>query len=221
MPIPQLKVIALGPLAIGNDNAKSNVRLTSTAQLLLIYLLTTGEPQLREELAELFWPERSAKQSASNLRTVLTELRKVCAPYLVITRTTIAVDATHVHYDVTAFQQALAKANEGQKRQDLAAATAYWETAVRLHQRPFLTAFQARMGPDVQLWLIQERELLYNQMLGAVRQLVKYYSDLQNFEALLPLAQRWFLPGGAAVGGDSQRNKSVFINEVFTPVGHG
>lgn len=188
----RLTIIALGAFAIVDEQQVDlRAKLSQNAQLLLLYLLTTGESQPREALAELFWPERSIKQSASNLRTVLTELRRACAPHLVISRQTLAVDRSYVTYDVLDFRRAIAQAAEWQKRNDSASALPHWERAVTLHQRAFLATFRDRASPELQLWLTQERELLYNQMLGALRHLVSYYEQQGNLDAAQPLAQRW------------------------------
>ncbi len=53
---------------------------------LLIYLAHTGQPHSRDFIADLLWDDRSTQQALSNLRTVLTRLRKHVDNQLVITR---------------------------------------------------------------------------------------------------------------------------------------
>lgn len=58
-----------------NGAPLSNFRSQKEAAL-LIYLTHSGQTQQREFLAELLWDSSSTKQALSNLRTVLTRLRK-------------------------------------------------------------------------------------------------------------------------------------------------
>ena len=187
----QLRVVVLNALAMSLNNSDLCTALSSTAQLLLIYLLTNPTTHRREAIAELFWPERQAKQAASNLRTVLTELRKVGATQLTITREEIALDPTTVDYDVTAFRAEMTAAKAAFTRGEVALAVPHWEAAVRLHQRPFLLGLREPASPDLQLWLRLERELLYHQLLSALRHLVEHYAKQGEVATALRLAQRW------------------------------
>ena len=187
----QLRVVVLNALAMSLNNSDLCTALSSTAQLLLIYLLTNPTTHRREAIAELFWPERQAKQAASNLRTVLTELRKVGATQLTITREEIALDPTTVDYDVTAFRAQMTAAKAAFTRSEVALAVTHWEAAVRLHQRPFLLGLREPASPDLQLWLRLERELLYHQLLSALRHLVEHYAKQGEVAPALRLAQRW------------------------------
>ncbi len=187
----QLRVVALNALAMSLNNIDLCTALSSTAQLLLIYLLTNPTTHHREAIAELFWPERQAKQTASNLRTVLTELRKVGATQLTITREEITLDPTTVDYDVITFRTQMTAAKVALTRGEVALAVTHWEAAVRLHQRPFLLGLREPASPDLQLWLRLERELLYHQLLSALRHLVEHYAKQGEVATALRLAQRW------------------------------
>ncbi len=186
-----LHVTTLNALAIVQNNRNISMMLSNTAQLLLIYLLTTAQSHPREALAELFWPERQAKLSASNLRTLLSALRKVCGDQLVITRTMVAVDPSNIIYDVANFHAHVTAAQVAVQNGTPHLAVPDWEAAVRLHQRPFLSGIREPGSAELQLWLTLERELRYHQMLSMLRQLVGYHTTQGNQPAALAFAQRW------------------------------
>lgn len=189
-PLP-LHVFALSMPSFVRGDVNITSQLSRTAQLLLVYLLTTNQEQPREVLAELFWPERGPRLAGSNLRTVLTELRKSCADYLRITRNTVTINAALIVYDVANFRAQMAAAKAALAQNALATAVTHWEAALRLHQAPFLMTLREPESSELQLWLALERELLFNQMLGALRQIVGYYAGQGNNDAALPLAHRW------------------------------
>ena len=60
-------------------------------EALFIYLALAERPQPREILADLLWDDRTQQQAQSNLRRVLTGLRKSFGPYVNITRNTVAL----------------------------------------------------------------------------------------------------------------------------------
>ncbi|MFZ4658533.1 MAG: AfsR/SARP family transcriptional regulator [Caldilineaceae bacterium] len=189
-PLP-LQVFALGTPNFLRDQVSITHQLSRTAQLLLIYLLTTNGEHPRESLAELFWPERESRLAGSNLRTVLSDLRRHCAEFLTITRDYVAIKADQIRYDVTDFRAQINAAKAAIAQNDLTTAVTHWEAVLRLHQAPFLVTLREPESSELQLWLAFERELLYKQMLGALRQLVAYYTEGEESERALPLVQRW------------------------------
>ncbi|MFO7539282.1 MAG: hypothetical protein R6X32_14675 [Chloroflexota bacterium] len=58
---------------------------------MVAYLAGVARPFSREELAAFFWPESDPAQAAANLRKQLSELRTHLAPYLHITRQSVAL----------------------------------------------------------------------------------------------------------------------------------
>jgi DNA-binding SARP family transcriptional activator len=71
-----LEVTLLGGVTVRLDGQPINRFRSQTEIALLAYLAHSGQPQNRETLADLFWDTDSTNQSLSNLRTVLSRLRK-------------------------------------------------------------------------------------------------------------------------------------------------
>jgi hypothetical protein len=87
-----LTISTLGGLSIRLDGEPVTGLASRKVEALLIYLACTGRPQPREVVAEMLWEERSQSQALSNLRVVLSSLRKHLAPYVTITRDTVALN---------------------------------------------------------------------------------------------------------------------------------
>lgn len=70
-----LSLSFLGPPQIVLNGEPVTIR-RSKALALLIYLAVSGEPQRRDVLATLLWPERTQSAARSSLRRELARLKK-------------------------------------------------------------------------------------------------------------------------------------------------
>lgn len=61
------------------------------AEALLLYLALEQRPCTREQLADLLWDDRTQRRALSNLRVLLSSLRKQLGEFVDITRTTAAI----------------------------------------------------------------------------------------------------------------------------------
>jgi DNA-binding SARP family transcriptional activator len=78
---------------------------SSKAQALLFYLAVTGQTHTRPALAGLLWADMPEADALTNLRQVLTNLRKLVGPYLTITRQTVAFKRESDYWlDVAVFE---------------------------------------------------------------------------------------------------------------------
>ena len=103
----QLHLELLGGARITRGGAPLHF-VTAKAAALLCYLAVTGRPHSRTSLAALLWSEHAEDDARRNLRVVLTNLRHLVAPHLLITRETLAFDHTSAAWlDVDAFEAAL------------------------------------------------------------------------------------------------------------------
>lgn len=139
--------------------------VTTKAAALLCYLAVTGRPHSRASLAALLWGEHAEDDARRNLRVVLTNLRHLVAPHLLITRETLAFDQTSAAWlDVEAFEAAL----RGAAPPDLARLS----EAVALYQGDFLEGFHVRNAPAFEEWALAQRERQRQRVLQALHVLV-------------------------------------------------
>jgi DNA-binding SARP family transcriptional activator len=120
---------------------------TTKARLLLTYLAwRAGEPNSRESLADLFWPDAPTDSARNSLRDALSGLRTALASaglpaeILVTDRATVALDPAAVRppltVDVRLFEDALRQAeNRARPREERITRL---EAGIRLHTGPFL-----------------------------------------------------------------------------------
>ncbi|MCB0209080.1 MAG: tetratricopeptide repeat protein, partial [Anaerolineae bacterium] len=154
---------------LGNTVIELDGRLISdslpsrAAEALLIYLVCHDRPIPRETLADLLWSERTQKQGLTNLRTILTPLRRELDDYLIITRQMLAfnhaapywLDAAEFESQLTSLQpqlQAAAPLSPEAARQ--------LQTALDLYQGDFLASFALKEGPEFEAWILLQRERL-------------------------------------------------------------
>src|ERR687885_280619 len=100
-----LRLELLGGLRVSQGGAPVAGFVSHKARALLVYLAVTGRPQPREALAGLLWGDWPEAEARANLRVVLANLRQLLAPYLLVSRETVAFDREQPHWlDVEAFE---------------------------------------------------------------------------------------------------------------------
>jgi DNA-binding SARP family transcriptional activator/predicted ATPase/Flp pilus assembly protein TadD len=159
----QLRIRLLGEIRITLDGRPLAGFGSRTAGALLVYLACHDEPQPRRFLADFFWDERDPKQAAANLRTVLALLRKTLAPYLLITRETVAFDhGPDTWLDAAEFEAALASlAPALRSPAALEAETAgRLRAALALYRGDFLQGFYLHESRGFEEWAALQRERL-------------------------------------------------------------
>jgi len=103
--------------------------------------------RVREVLADLLWDERSQTQAQGNLRWLLTRLGQQLAPYLTVTRTTVAFNLNSPHWlDVADLEHHLDRARMSHPRGDSLTPVAVQEleSGAALYDGPFLHGFYVR-----------------------------------------------------------------------------
>ena len=155
-----LTVHLLGTPAFQLDNQSLSHLVTGRAAALLIYLAVTHQPQPRTLLADLLWDNIAEPQAKSNLRYLLSNLRKVVGDYVVANGETVAFNQDLPHWvDVTAFTAYMSTAAtpapstvEPEILQEL----------LNLYTGEFLTGFQAEAAPVFERWLLAQRRHLHD-----------------------------------------------------------
>ena len=177
-----LSIYTFGGLSVRQEDAVQSMRFeTRTMEALLVYLACHSRPLGREPLAELLWPERSHQQALTNLRVAIHRLRQQLAPYLRVTRQSIAL-APHavIELDSMEFEGHLGAGR--------------FVEAVSLYSGDFLDGFYIDGSPVFEQWMLLERERLRNLAISAYQQLViqlsangQIHSAIRHAERLLQL----------------------------------
>ena len=143
----------LGSFTLRASSDRPIVLSSKKGQALLAYLgAHPGQPQARDKLTALLWPDVDDRQARQSLRQTLSALRKALTPVkkgvLRIDSDTVALDPGAVEADATSFERQVANGTPD----DL-------ERAAALYRGDLLEGFTVKAGP-FEDWLLAERERL-------------------------------------------------------------
>lgn len=181
-----LKIVTLGGLSITLDEKLVEGFVSRKAEALLVYLAAHPREHPRESLADLLWDDLPQKLSLSYLRTALSSLQKQLAPYLQVTRHSIAINPESDYWiDITELNGALDTADtHWEQRAAFSHATASaLEQALKLYHGEFLQGFYARNGRQFEDWMLMEQERLRNRVQEAYYRLGNHYFERNMLKA--------------------------------------
>lgn len=181
--VPQLEV------------AGQNIRIERRkAAALVAYLALNSQPQSRETLAALLWPEGDHEQSRAALRSTLSSLTKLTDhSWIEANRMTLRLLPEAVWVDVIAFRTALKEVSTHEHDGDGLCdrcVQAYAE-ASQLYRADFLNGFYLNDSPDFEEWQLQQREWLHREYMDVQRRLSVHYAAHQQYDLALGYAQAW------------------------------
>lgn len=139
--------------------------VSDKAKALLIYLALNEGPRPRQALAGLLWEEKGGKRARANLRVTLHSVKKRVPGYLHVARKQVAFAHDRSHWiDVIT----LAQAAEEDALEALAEAAA-------LYEDDFLSGLRAKGAPELEAWLLAEREKWRLRLIGLLERLAEGY----------------------------------------------
>ena len=182
-----LKLFLLGPPRVELEGSPLDIRRRKVLAL-LAYLASSGEPQRRETLATLLWPEADPGRARAALARHLSELKQILGgEWLSIERDTIGLqDRADFWLDVAQYQQNLAACPEASP-DCLATLTG----AVALYQGDFLAGFTLSDSPNFDEWQFFQTEALRQTFTAALERLVSIHRAQGHSERAIPYALRW------------------------------
>ena len=180
MPVMQhLYFQVLGQLSISDRGIASPIMRNAKACALLIYLWRTQSPQTRDALASLLWSETSTSQAKSNLRTLLTRLKR-------------DVDGIETTRTSVAFWP------KQRPDSDLSAIEAMLDTPLLLAEDnhaesmgDFLYGFVLSDAFGFNEWVSAERERIRQQLIAAWRHAANHFSTANEWEPVAVVSRRW------------------------------
>jgi len=166
-----LTINLLGGLTVETDGTPLPKLISRKADILLAYLAQEQQPTARETIATLLWEDRTQKQSMSNLRTLISSLRKHAGDFVTITRKTAVINES-VWVDTAVFQQQLTFADENWPQKS---AIAQAEDALALYRGEFLDGVLVDGSFELENWMQTTRDRLRHLAIGARQKLVAHY----------------------------------------------
>lgn len=164
-----LEIRLFGGLEICIDGASVTAFISNKAPALLAYLAVIRRPATRDTLATLFWGEMGDADAKNNLRQALTSLRKVLAPWLEISRDSVALRTESTCWlDVAEFVHNMRTAAQLPPE----ARITWLAAAIALYQGDLLEGVVLRDAPDFEDWLTAQRTRLRELALNGLYDLV-------------------------------------------------
>lgn len=178
----------LGQVVLSKDGVPLSQFGSQKEAALLIYLAQTRQSHPRAFLADLLWESRSTKQSLSNLRTVLTRLRKQVDNALLITRDSVALNPNNQQQvDSVLLLQALADMAQVASAKNASTL----QNALATYQGEFLAGFHLSDAPQFNEWVTMTREQIRRQVIAAYGRLGQYVYATGNVDDGVGVAHRW------------------------------
>ena len=192
--MPQLVLTLLGPPRIERDGTPIGVD-TRKAIALIAYLAVTGQPQRRDTLAALLWPEYDQPHARATLRRTLSALtRALEGEYLSVERETIALPANAgLRVDMGEFHRSLAECQtHGHAASDICPACLEpLSAAAALYRDDFMAGFSLRDSPAWDDWQYFQRETLRRELASVLERLTRAYIALGRYADGIAHARRW------------------------------
>jgi DNA-binding SARP family transcriptional activator len=186
-----LRLSLLGtPQILLGDRPLAGLAMYKKAEALLFYLAVTASsganqtaPHSRDAIATLLWGEQSDAQAKQNLRTVLSDLRRLVGEHVRIERQDVVFDRTHPYWlDVEVLRRGLEPGASVDRSER--------QTAVDLYQGEFLHGFHVRDASPFELWVVEQREQIHTLVVTALTGLVDEYAQTGDPTAALAANRR-------------------------------
>lgn len=186
--MPSISLKLLGQVKLSKDRQFLSQFRSQKEAALLIYLAQTEKAHQRDFLATLLWESSSTKQSLTNLRTVLSRLRKKVGDALQITRKTVAfapdalpeVDALILLHDLAAVGQI-----------DTAEKAAALQKILATYQGYFLADFHLSGAPQFNQWVRETSAYIHDKVIAAYHKLGEYALSTGDVEQGIAVTHRW------------------------------
>jgi predicted ATPase/DNA-binding SARP family transcriptional activator len=159
----RLEIVTLGGFSLQHDTRPVGGFVSRKVEALLVYLAASPREHPREVLGEMLWDDLPQDRTLANLRMALSSLQQQLAPYLTVTRYSLAMNAdSDYHMDTLELDRALSEADQHWKENGSFSQTAAakLENALKLYQGAFLEGFHLRNARGFEGWKLLEQERL-------------------------------------------------------------
>jgi len=163
------------------------------AMALIAYLAMTQQPQSRERLLGLFWPDFDPPSARNNLRRELSLLNAVLGGDVLRADRTVVMLADDLDVDTVTFLRAVREAGVDRRVSPILSAPLAdaLDAAVALYTDDFLAGFSLPDSAAFEEWQFLERESLRRQLGNALAALVGWRTERGELDRTIALAQRW------------------------------
>lgn len=161
------------------------------ALALVSYLAVAGQPQSRDFLAGLLWPESDQTTARANLRRTLYLIQKKAGhDVLVVSKDNLGISPSSSFWlDVKLFREKISACPVDNFHDPHCKKE--WEDAAALYTADFMAGFSVPDSEAFEEWRFFESEELRQKLAGILKQLVRYYLMNDSPNDAIPHARRW------------------------------
>lgn len=164
------------------------------ALALAAYLAVSDQPQSRDAVATMLWPELDQQHARAALRSTLPALTAhLPEGWIIADRMTLALLRESVWVDVHEFLNLLAqsRAHGHNAEEPCDQCIELLEKAVALYRDDFLAGFSLNDSAEYDDWQMFQREWLRREFAGTLKRLSQYYGTRSKFDRAVDCANRW------------------------------
>jgi DNA-binding SARP family transcriptional activator/pimeloyl-ACP methyl ester carboxylesterase len=190
VPMTEIRLFLFGIPRIERNQQPIDLGLRK-ALALVSYLAVNGQPQSRDFLAGLLWPESDQTTARGNLRRTLYIVRKkVGDDVLEVSKDNLGISPNVSFWlDVKLFREKFSACPadnfpDPHCRKE-------WEEAAALYTDDFMAGFYVPDSQAFDEWQFFEREDLRQKLGGVLKQLAQYYLLSDRPKEAIPHARRW------------------------------
>jgi len=171
------------------------VRLARRKALALAaYLALAEQPQSRESVAALLWPELDQARAHAALRSTLPALTAHGPAALVdADRGTLSINRAALWMDAGEFRRLLALSRQHGHGPEVVCAVCLplVDQALGLYQGDFMAGFSLAGSAEYDIWQTTQREALRRELAGFLRRASIYCAQADEMPLAIDYARRW------------------------------
>jgi predicted ATPase/DNA-binding SARP family transcriptional activator len=181
--MPRLALYFLGPPRVYLRGAAVEIKRRKVLAL-LAYLAATGQPQGRDALAELLFPELDRERTRADFRQTLSLLgSSIGEERLGADRYSVWLPrGGGLWVDAVEYRRLLETGHSADKRGDLTKAQTCLAAAAALYRGEFLSGFFLKDSPAFEDWQLQEQEGLRREQASVLARLVEIHGAVGRYE---------------------------------------
>ena len=189
----ELKLFLFGAPRLEYQNRAIRVERRK-ALALAAYLALAEQPQSREAIATLLWPDLGQVQAHAALRSTLPALTTHSpVPWLEVDRTTLAVAREAIWVDVNEFRRLLALSRRHGHGPEAVCAECIplLTQALALYSGDFMAGFSLSDSAEYDNWQAMQREGLRRELAGFLRRASIHFAEAGEIGTAIDYARRW------------------------------
>lgn len=189
----ELKLYLLGAPRLEYEGKPVQIKRRK-ALALAAYLALNSQPQSRESIINLLWPELDHEHGRATLRSTLPSLtRTVPFDWIKLDGMTLALKREHLWIDVQAFLEQLGRNRIHSHPEDVLCdeCADSLQAAANLYHGDFLDGFHLPDSSAYEHWQREQREWLQRELGSALRRLALYAAETTRIETAMTYTRRW------------------------------